>query len=153
MRARSIMTAMLAAGVLLLTSGLDTARAEPNSGHRHNHQQAYKGQGHGYGWWGRQHFEGQRQGGHAYGQRHGGHAYGQRAHQYHGSHLTKHQRKKLRHLRSRFDNEWAFRRHLRHHNPRLFGHYMAHTHQRRAPGFDHRRHGWQSHAWTRHRAY
>lgn len=144
MRAKGIMTAMLAAGVLLLASGLDTARAEPNSGHRHNHQQAHKGHGHGFGWWGQKHFGGQR---------HGGHAYGHRAQQYHGSHLTKHQRKKLRHLRHRFDNERQFRRYLRHNKPRLFGHYMAHKHQRRAHAFDHRGRRAQRYTWTRHRAY
>ncbi|MDX1575535.1 MAG: hypothetical protein R3285_05045 [Kiloniellales bacterium] len=162
MRAKGIMTVMLAAGILLLAPGMDAARADQSWGHRHKHQHAYQGQGHGYGGWGRQHFGdhrhgghafGQRHGGHAYGKRHGGHAYGPRAHSYRDSHLTKHQRKKLRHLRHRFDNERAFRHYLRHHKPRLFGHYMAHKHQRRAHAFDHRGHRAQRYVWTRHRAY
>ena len=153
MRAKGIVTAMLAAGVLLLASGVESARADQNRGHRHNHQQAYQGHGHSYGFWGQRHFGDQRHGGHAYGQRHGGHAYGHRAQQYHGSHLTKHQRKKLRHLRTRFDNERQFHRYLRHHKPRLFGHYMAHDHQRRHSAFDNRRHRAQRYVWTRHKSY
>lgn len=144
MRAKGIVTAMLAAGVLLLASGVESARADQNRGHRHNHQQAYQGHGHSYGFWGQRHFGDQR---------HGGHAYGHRAQQYHGSHLTKHQRKKLRHLRTRFDNERQFRRYLRHHKPRLFGHYMAHDHQHRHSAFDNRRHRAQRYVWTRHKSY
>ncbi len=150
MRAKGIMTVVLAAGVLLLATGVESARAEPNSGHRHKQQHTYQGQGHG---WDQRHFGGQRHGAQAYGQRHGGHAYGHRAQQYHGSHLTKHQRKKLRHLRSRFDNERQFRRYLRHHKPRLFGHYMAHDHQHRHSAFDNRRHRAQRYVWTRHKSY
>jgi hypothetical protein len=148
------MTVMLAAGVLLLATGVESARADQNRGHRHNHQHAYQGKGHGYGWQGQQRFGGQRYGGQRYGgQRHGGHAYGKRARSYHGGHLTKHQRQKLRHLRYRFDNERQFRRYLRHNKPRLFDRYVAHNHFRHGHAFDHRRYRAQRYVWTRHRAY
>ena len=45
MRAKGILTAVLAAGVLLLAPGFDGARADQNNGNRHNHQQTYNGNG------------------------------------------------------------------------------------------------------------
>lgn len=140
MRAKGIVMAALAGGVLLLAPGIEAARADQGWGQRHTHQQAYKGHGTGHG--------GDRAWGH---QRHGGQAYGQRVRQIHGSHLTRHQHRKLRHLRSHFDNERQFRRYLRHQRPRLFARYMAHRQAHRANGFDRLGYRAQRYAWTRYR--
>ena len=140
MKAKGILTAVLAAGVLLLAPGFDGARADQNQGHRHNHQQAYQGNGHAYGWWGQQYFGDQR---------HGGHAYGKRARNYFGDGLTRHERAKFKRMRHRFDNDQVFRRYLRHNKPGLYGRYMGQNqqHQRYADG--QRRHRAQRYTWYR----
>jgi len=138
MQAKGILTAVLAAGVLLLAPGFEGPRADQNQVHRQNHQQAYQGNGHAYGWRGQQAFGNQR---------HGGHAYGKRARNYYDGHLTRHERKHLKRLRHRFDSDRAFRRYLRHNKPRLFAHYAGHQRQHYAyghrvyrQGYDNRRH-------------
>ena len=146
MKAKGILTAVLAAGVLLLAPGFDGARADQNNGHRHSYQQTHNGNGYGYG------------NGHAYGlrgqqhfgdQRHGGHAYGKRARTHFGDGLTRHDRTKLRHLRHRFDNDQAFRRYLRHNKPGLYGRYMGQNHQRQRYADGQRRHSAQRYTWYR----
>ncbi len=146
MKAKGILTAVLAAGVLLLAPGFDGARADQNNGHRHNYQQTHNangygnGNGHAYGLRGQQHFGDQR---------HGGHAYGKRARTHFGDGLTRHERHKLKRNRSRFDNEWAFRQHLRHNKPRLLARSMGHNHQHQRYADDHRRHRVQRYTWYR----
>jgi len=122
MRAKGFLTALLAAGVLLLAPGIDGARADQNQRHRHGQPQTFQNHGQAYGWHGQRLFGDRRD---------GGHAYGKRARTYYGSGLSHKDRKKLRHIRSRFDNDRAFRRYLRHHKPGLFQRYTAHNQQRR----------------------
>ena len=140
MRAKGILTAVLAAGVLLLAPGLEGARADQNQGHRQNHQQAYQGNGHAYGWRGQQRLGDQR---------HGGHAYGKRARNYFGDGLTRYQRKNLKRMRYRFDNDRAFRRYLRHDQPGLYGRYMGHNQQGHRYVDHNRRHRAQRYVWYR----
>ncbi len=144
MRAKGILTAVLAAGVLLLAPGFDGARADQNNGNRHNHQQTYNGYGYGYGHayglWGQRQFGDQR---------HGGHAYGKRARTHFGDGLTRHERHKLKRNRTRFVNERAFRRHLRHNKPRLCTRYMGQNHQRQRYADGQRRHRAQRYTWYR----
>ncbi len=140
MRAKGILTAVLAAGVLLLAPSYEGARADQNNGRGHNHQQTYNGYGNGYGWWGQQYFGDQR---------HGGHAYGKRARNYFGDGLTRHDRTKLKHMRHRFDNDRAFRRYLRHNKPGLYGRYMGQNHQRQRYADGQRRHRAQRYTWYR----
>lgn len=114
MRMTGILSALLAAGVLVLAPGFDGARADPYHRAGQSHQQMYNGKGYGYGWMGRQYWGARRD---------GGNAYGQRTHGYYGG-LSRNDREKLFRIRQRFDNEWAFRRHLRNHKPELFKRYM-----------------------------
>jgi hypothetical protein len=119
MRAKGILTAVLAAGVLFLAPGIDSARADQN--HRHSHPQTFQGHGYAYGWHGQQLFgEG----------RGGGHAYGQRARRYYGG-LSHQDRQKLKQIRGRFGNDRAFSHYLRHHKPGLFRRYTAYNQPRR----------------------
>lgn len=138
MKAKGFLVAALAGGLLLLAPGFDGARADGNHGHKHSQQQAFKGHGHGYGWHGQRHFGGQRD---------GGYAYGKRARDHFGAGLSRHDRKKLKRIRHRFDNERAFRRYLRHNKPRLFARYMGHVHQRHHHAFDHRHRPDRGYVW------
>lgn len=115
MRAKAILTAALAAGVLLLAPGLDGARADQNHRQGHGHPHAAQGKGHAYGWHGQRYFTDKRSG--------GGYAYGQRTRSYDGD-LSRKDRKTLRQIRQRFDNEREFRRFLRHKKPGLYARYV-----------------------------
>ena len=117
MRAKTGLFAVLAAGLLFMAPGIETARAGhlQAQGHSQYGQQAYKGGGYKYGYHGQQQFGGQRYG--------GGYAYGKRRHFDGGP--NRHHRKSLKRIRRHFDNERAFRRYLRHNKPRLFRRYMA----------------------------
>jgi len=141
MRAKGILAAALAGGILLLAPGFEGARADDNHRHRHNQQQTFQGQGHGHGWLGRQHFGDHRD---------GRYAYGKRARNHYQAGLTKHDRKKLKRIRQRFDNERAFRRHLRHNRPGLFARYMDQRHhQRHRYADDNRRRHSRAQIWYR----
>ncbi len=146
MKAKGILTAVLAAGVLLLAPGFDGARADQNNGHRHSYQQTHigngygNGNGHAYGLRGQQHFGDQR---------HGGHAYGKRARTHFGDGLTRHERAKFKRMRHRFDNDRAYRRYLRHNKPGLYGRYMGQNHQRQRYADGQRRHRSQRYTWYR----
>ena len=163
MRVKGFLTAAVAAGVLLLAPGLDGARADQSRRHGQGQHQSYHGKshqqwqhgkshrqrqhgedrqvwqhgkGHGYGWWGRQYLGDKNK---------GGHAYGKRARAQAGD-LSRHDRKKLKQIRSRFDNERAFRHYLQHRKPGLFARYMGHNHQRHQVRQSHRP---QRHVWYR----
>lgn len=133
MRAKGILTAVLAAGVLFLAPGFDGARADQNQRHGQNQQQTYHGKGHGYGWQGQRYFGNQRD---------GGYAYGQRARSHYNGGLSNKDRKKLGQIRQRFHNDRAFRHYLRQHKPGLFARYMDQTGNRHQ-AYEHQRpHRW-----------
>ena len=136
MRAKGFLTALLAAGVLFLGPGIDGARADQNQRHRLGQPQIFQNHGQAYGWRGQQLFGDHRD---------GGYAYGKRARSYYGDGLSRQDRKRLQHIRSRFDNERAFRRYLRNHKPGLFARYWADTQQRRQMHW----HQPQRHVWYR----
>ncbi len=133
MRAIGIVSAVLAAGVLLVAPGFDGARADQNYRHGHSQHRTYDGRGYGYGWWGQQYFGDHRD---------GGYAYGKRARSYYGDDLSRHDRKKLKQIRQRFDNERQFRRWLRNHKPGLFARSMDRTGYRHQGYEHHRPHRW-----------
>jgi hypothetical protein len=139
MRARGILTAVLAAGVLFLAPGIDSARADQN--HRHGQPQTFQGRGHAYGWHGQQLFGDRRD---------GGQAYGQRARTYYGGGLSHQDRQRLKRIRSRFGNERAFNHYLRHQKPGLFRRYMAHNQQRH---WQHWHANPQRHVWYRGQSF
>jgi hypothetical protein len=114
MRAIGILSAVLAAGVLLIAPGFDGARADQYQRQGQNQHQSYNGNGYGYGWWGQQQYGNHRD---------GGYAYGKRARNDYGS-LTHGDRQRLFKIRQRFDSERDFRRFLRNHQPGLFSRYM-----------------------------
>lgn len=144
MRAKGILVAALAGGILLLAPGFEGARADGNHGHKHGYkhsqQQAFKGQRHGYGWHGQRLFGDHRD---------GGHAYGKRARSHFGDRLSRHERKKLKRIRHRFDSERAFRRYLRHNKPGLFARYMGHAQPRHRHADDRRHRHYRGHVWYR----
>lgn len=123
MRAKGILTAVLATGVLLLAPGFDGARADQAHRDGPGHEQGYQGQGHGYGWMGQRYFGDKRSG--------GGYAYGQRARTYSGYGLTQKDRRTLTQIHQGFADDRAFHHYLRQHKPGLYARYMAHSQQRR----------------------
>jgi hypothetical protein len=132
MRAKGILTAVLATGVLLLASGFDGARADQNHRDGPGHEQAYRGQGHGYGWMGQRYFGDKRS---------GGYAYGQRARTHSGYGLNQKDRRTLTQVRHRFANDRAFHHYLRQHKPGLYARYMAHSQPRpQMYGYQHPQH-------------
>lgn len=129
MKAKGLLTLVLAVGALLAVPDFGGARADHDDGVRHAQQQAYS---YASGW-NRSHFDGR---------------------------LTKRERKALKRLRGKFDNERSFRRYLRHHKPRLFARYRHHLdhqqlrHRRHHQAFDHRhRHDFSNHWRHRHQRY
>jgi hypothetical protein len=142
MRAKGILLAALAGGILLLAPGFEGARADGNHGHKHSYKhsqlQAFKGHGHRYGWHGQRLFGDHRD---------GGHAYGKRARKHFGTRLSSRDRKKLARIRQRFDNERAFRRHLRNKKPELFGRYMGQV-QPRHRQFDNLHRYYRGQVWN-----
>ena len=128
MKAKGLLTFVLAVGALLAAPDFGGARADHNDGVQAAQQQSYIS----VGGWTRSHLDGR---------------------------LTKRERKALKRLRGKFDNERAFRRYLRHHKPRLFARYRHHfghqqqRHRRHHQAFDHRHRHFGNHLRQRHQRF
>ena len=134
MRAKGTLLALVAGGLLLLAPNFEGARADHKLNQHQKQTYGHNGHSYAFGKISGVYFGERRHRGDHVHRRHGGghfkkwHGRSQfkkwRRHGGSVHKLSRRDHKKLKRIRHRFHSERAFRRHLRHHKPRLFARYI-----------------------------